>query len=68
MGIYKREDITSLINKPEAGGLKHGIAGGVNMSGKFVLEKWDDAFTTAEKGVGLAGAGFVLYRWNLEWF
>ena len=53
MGIYKREDITSLINKPEAGGLKHGIAGG---------SIYLDAFTTAEKGVGLAGAGFVLYR------
>ena len=53
MGICKREVIISLINMPEAGALKLGMAGRFSVYGRFALETQDDAFTTAEKGVGL---------------
>ncbi len=48
----EREDIKVVIEMVEAELLKLGMAGGVGVFGEFALEKWDDAFTAAEKGVG----------------
>lgn len=56
--MYTREAIVALIKLVERGVLKLGERSGARVVGKFGLDEWDAAFTTAAKnsGVGLVTA------------
>jgi len=51
--MYKREAIAGLIKMVEAGVLKLGESAGARVVGKFGLEDWDNAFTTAAENSGM---------------
>jgi hypothetical protein len=53
--MYKPEAVVALVKLVETGVLKLGERGGARVVGKFGLDEWDAAFTTAAKngGVGL---------------
>lgn len=57
--MYERDDIKSMIKMIEADVLKVGKSGGLRVVGRFGLEDWDAAFTTAENNAGMGDSTVI---------